>query len=306
MTLSKSFFLLALAFCAMCVTAGAATVAFSGDEVSMGAANVAGMALLVTGALLWREAKRDLDAVLTLVGAFLLLAALCVGIYLYYALDYAEPAGLAPKVALAACVVTGVACGAATWRRQGTGSNDFPNILAAMVQPASLFETEGVQFTGLLDEGRERRPHAVSILLQNCFDAPRTVTIRFDAAGSEKYMRFHREHQVQIGAAEVSRVVFPVIAPTYPGSYPLYLSIAVGSAGGKRVRLWRAQEATERTRTATTVALLAVGHLKVGGGIRFTVGPLPDDIWAADLPQPVQQSVWQPRIGTVPFVQSVA
>jgi hypothetical protein len=302
MTLSKSFFLLALAFCAMCVTAGAATAAFSGDEVSMGEANVAGVALLVTALLLWREAKRDLDAVLTLVGVFLLLTALCVGTYLYYA----EDTGLAPKVALAACIVTSVACGVATWRRQGTGSSDFPNILAAMVQPTSIFETEGVQLTGLLDQGRERRPHAVSVLLQNCFDAPRTVTIRFDAAGSEKYMRFHREHKVEIGAAEVSRVVFPVIAPTYPGTYQLYLSIAVGSAGGKRVRLWRAQEATERTRTATTVALLAVGHLKVGGGIRFTVGPLPDDIWASDLPQPVQQSVWQPRIGTVPFVQSVA
>lgn len=300
MTLSKSFFSLTLAFCALCVLAGAAAVALSDEAVSERASNVAGVAFLVAAAILWRESRRDPDAVLMLVGTFALLTAVCIGIYLFYA----DRPGTASQVSLVGCMTLGLACGAATRRRQRTESSDFPDVLAALVPPTGIFETEGVQFTGLLDQGRERRPHAASILLQNCFDAPRTVTIRFDAAGSEKYMRFHPEHRVEIGPAEVSRVFFPVIAPTYPGSYPLYFSIVVGGTEGKRVRLWRAQDATTRTKAATTVALLAVGHLKVGGGVRFTIGPLPDDIWAAPLPQPVQQSVWQPRIGTVPFVQS--
>ncbi|MES1242998.1 MAG: hypothetical protein ABUT39_15385 [Acidobacteriota bacterium] len=302
MTPSKSFFWLVLAFCALCVMAGAATFALSGEAASDTALNVAGVAFLVAAAILWREGRRDPDAVLTLVGAFALLAAVCIGIYLFYA----DRPGTASQVALVVCVALGVACGAATWRRQRTESADFPDVLATMVLPASIFETEGIQLTGLLDQGRDRRPHAASILLQNCFDAPRTVTIRFDAAGAEKYMRFHPEHRVEIGPAEVARVVFPVVAPTYPGSYPLYFSIAVEGRSGKRVRLRRAQEATERTKAATTVALLVVGHLMVGGGIRFTIGPLPYDIWAAELPQPVRQSLWQPRIGTVPFAQPAA
>jgi hypothetical protein len=302
MTLSKSFFWLTLAFCALCVLAGAAAFALSGEAVSDRAADVAGVAFLVAAAILWRESRRDADAVLTLVSVFALLTALCIGIYLFYA----DRPGTASQVALVVCVALGLACGAATWRRQRTEPADFPDLLGRMVPPTGIFETEGIQFTGLLDQGRDRKPHAASILLQNCFDAPRTVTIRFDAAGSERYMRFHPEHKVEIGPAEVSRVFFPVVAPTYPGSYPLYFSIVVRGTGGKRVRLWRAQEATERTRALTTAALLAVGHLKVGGGVRFTIGPLPDDIWSEELPQPVQQSLWQPRIGTVPFVQSAA
>lgn len=302
MTLSKSFFRLAFAFCAMCVMAGAATFALSGEAVSDRAATVAGVAFLVSAAILWREGRRDPDAVLTLVSVFALLTAVCVGIYLFYA----DRPGTASQVALVVCAALGLGCGAATWRRQRTESGDFPDVLARMVPATGIFETEGIQFTGVLDQGRDRKPHAASILLQNCFDSPRTVTIRFDAAGSEKYMRFHPQHKVGIGPAEVSRVFFPVIAPTYPGSYPLYFSIAVAGTGGKRVRLWRAREATERTKAATTVALLAVGHLMIGGGIRFTIGPLPDDIWSAQLPQPVQQTLWQPRIGTVPLAQSVA
>ena len=66
---------------------------------------------------------------------------------------------------------------------------------------------------------------------------------------------------------------------------------------GKRIRLWRAQEATTRVQTSTTVVLLAFGHVAVGGGIRFTIGPLPYDLWNSPLPAPVQQSIWQPRMG---------
>jgi hypothetical protein len=282
--------------------AGAATFALSGEAVSETSANVAGIAFLVAAVILWREAKRDPDAVLTLVSVFMLLSAVCIGIYLFYA----DQPGTASQVSLVVCIALGLACAAATRRRQRSESTDFPNVLATMAPINGIFETEGIQFTGMLTPGRERRPHAASILLQNTFDAPRTVTIRFDAAGTGKYMRFHPEHKVEIGPAEVSRVVFPVVAPTYPGSYPLYFSIVVAGKGGKRVRLWRALDATERTKTGTTLALLAVGHLKVGGGIRFTIGPLPDDIWSAPLSQPRQESLWQPRIGTVPFVQSVA
>lgn len=302
MTLSKSFFMLAVAFVSMCVAAGAAVVALSDSGGASGAAGVTVVALGIALGILWRESKRDLDAVLTLVSVFLILTALCTGIYLFSA----DRTGTAPRIAFGASILIGVACGVTTYRRQRSDSAAFPNVLLTAAPAASLFETEGVQFTGLLTQGSGGKPHALSIFLQNCFDAPRTVRIKFDAAGYEKYLRFYPEHQVRLGPAEVARVVFAVVTPTYPGSYPLYLSIGVSGRDGKRVRLWRAQEATERTKAEATAALLAVGVLKLGGGLRFTVGPLPDDIWAVPLAPPTQESLWRPRIGTVPLVQSVA
>jgi uncharacterized protein (UPF0333 family) len=68
MTLSKSFFLLALAFVALCVAGGAATFALSGDQVSTRAVTVTAVALGVAVVILSQQAKRDLDAVLTLLG----------------------------------------------------------------------------------------------------------------------------------------------------------------------------------------------------------------------------------------------
>jgi hypothetical protein len=301
MTLSKSFFMLVLAFVSMCVAGGAAVAALSGTG-SGGATVVAVVALGIAAGILWFEAKSDLDAVLTLVSVFLILTAVCVGIYLLYG----DRPGIAPKIALGASLLIGVPCGVLTYRRQHGNSTDFPNVLLTKAAEKSLWEKEGVQFTGIMTQGSGGKPHTISVLLQNCFNAPRTIRIRFEAAGSEKYMRFHPEHQVRLGPAEVARVVFPVVAPTYPGSYFLYFSIAVGGRDGKRVRLWRAQEATERTRQATTAALLAVGALWVGGGLRFTVGPLPDDIWAAPLAPPTPEILWRPRPGTVPLAQTAA
>jgi hypothetical protein len=125
--------------------------------------------------------------------------------------------------------------------------------------------------------------------------------MKFDPAAYGAYMQFHARHTVTLGAAEVLKVTLPVVTPTYDGNYPLYYSIEVKGQKGKRIRLWRAQEATTRVATSTSLALLAVGHIAVGGGIRFTIGPLPYDLWNSPLPAPVQQSIWQPRIGSVPY-----
>ncbi len=301
MTLSKSFFMLAVAFVSMCVAAIAAVVMLSGTEIGGGSAGVTAVAAAVALGLLWQESKSDLDAVLTMVSVFLLLTALCLGIYLFTA----DRTGLAPKIALGLAVLIGGICGSITYRRQHGGSSDFPNVLLTVAPETSLYEKEGVQFTANLTQGSGGKPHTASIFLQNCYDGARTVRVRFDAANHAQYMRFHPEHQVRLGPAEVARVSFPVVAPTYPGSYRLYFSIDVSGREGKRVRHWRAQDATERTRQEATAALLAVGVLKVGGGLWLTVGPLPDDIWAAPLAAPSQQILWRPRVGTVPLVQSV-
>lgn len=301
MTLSRNFFMLATAFVSMCVAAAAGAVALSETGIEKGSATVSLVALGVALVCLWRESKSDLDAALTLVAVSLLLGAICVGIYLFSA-DHPGPA---PKIALGASLLVSAVCGFMTYRRQHGSSADFPNVLLTKVPATSIFETEGVQFLGLLTQGGGGRPHALSVLLQNCFDGPRTVRIRLDAAAYASYMRFQPEHQVVLGPAQVARVVFPIVAPTYPGSYRLYLEIGVSGREGKRVRLWRAQEATNRTSSAETVASALLGTLTVGGGLFFTIGPLSEDLWNTRLAAPAFESLWQPRIGTVPLVQRV-
>jgi len=301
-TLNKSFFLLTVAFLALCTLAVALAVAFSSDAVGSATEGVAVIAFAVAAAALWAQGRHDLDAVLTLISVFLLLVTVCQVIYLFVADD----AGQVAKITVGLTGGAAAGLGVTTYRRQRSESRDFPNVLGARFEAGSIFETEGVQFTGIVQPGGHGSPHHIVILLENCFDAPRQVTIRLDTASAAKHVRVQPEHTVMLGAAEVSRVTFPVITPTYQGLYPIYLSIAVAGREGKRVRLWRAQEATERVKTATTVALLAFGHLAIGGGIRFTVGPLPDDLWATELSLPTQESLWQPRLGTVPLDQSAS
>jgi hypothetical protein len=301
-TLNKSFFLLTVAFLAMCTLAVVLVVALSSDAVGPSTGGVAVIAFAVAAAALWAQGRHDLDAVLTLLSVFLLLVTVCMVIYLFAADDPGRVSKITTMVAGSAAVGLGVT----TYRRQRSESRDFPNILGARFEAGSIFETEGVQFTGVVHPGGNGSPHRIEILLENCFDAPRQVTIRLDTASAAKHVRVQPEHTVMLGAAEVSRVTFPVVTPTYQGHYPIYLSMAVAGREGRRVRLWRAQEATERVKTATTVALLAFGHLAVGGGIRFTVGPLADDLWATQLSLPTQESLWQPRLGTVPLDQSVS
>jgi hypothetical protein len=283
----------------MCACAGALTFVLAGEETKV-APYVAMAALALAAAALGSEARRDLDAVLTLVSFFLIGVAIVVTVYLFSV----ERTGAAPKLAAVIAGVAGISLGATTIRRQRGASADFPNLLAAHARRTGVWETEGIQFTGHLRPGGGGEFHVLAIFLQNTFDAPRQVTIRFDAGSAAKYLRFHPQYQLLLGAAAVSKVSFPVIAPTCPGSYRLYFSLSVSGSEGRRVRLWRAQEPTTRFSTATSIALLAIGHVHFGGGTSVTVGPLPDDLWSAELPPPVQQTLWEPRFGTVPFASS--
>lgn len=297
MTLNRSFFLLSTAFLLMCTTAIALGITFVSEGVPTKPYTVGLVSGFLTLVILRFEGRRDLDAALTLVVAFLAFLAMGVGIYLIAA----DRSGLAPKVSFGLCAAGAVMLGIWSYRRQRTESPDFPNLLTRSAHHAAIFESEGVQFTGFLEPAQGGKPHLISILLQNCFDSACEVTLNFDPAGNGAYMRFHARHTLTLGAAEIVKVTMPVVTPTYSGKYPLYYSIEVKGQKGSRVRLWRAQEATTRVKTSTTLVLLAFGHLALGGGIRFTIGPLPYDLWNSPLPMPVEASLWKPRIGSVPY-----
>lgn len=176
-------------------------------------------------------------------------------------------------------------------------SAEFPDLLRRRYPAGQIFETDLIQFTGEVVPSDGRSPHSASLLLQNCSDGPRSVTIRFEAGEAAKYLRFHPSVEADLGPAEVVRIQVPVISPTYEGSYPLYFSLSVRGSGGRRVRTWRAKVPARRVKAAETVALLAVGHLAVGGGVRFTIGRTPVDLWNTALANPVREVLWQPGTG---------
>lgn len=262
-----------------------------GGPALTGTMAVAGLIVL---AGLTHEARRDLDAALTFSAVCAIAIAIVAGIV---ALSI-EPRPVAWIWVAAVSAAVGLGLGWHTYRRQRSpDSAEFPNLLLKRYPSSQIFETDLIQFTGEVIPSDGKSPHIVSLLLQNCSDGPRSVTIRFDAGGAAKYLRFQPAVETALGPAEVVRIKAPVISPTYDGAYPLFFSLGVSGNGGRRVRKWRAQVPTTRIKTAHTVALLAVGHLAVGGGVRFTIGPTPVDLWNTALANPIREVLWQPGTG---------
>jgi hypothetical protein len=240
------------------------------------------------------EARRDLDAALT----FCAVSAIAIAIVGGIVVLSIEPRPVAWIGVTVVAAAVGLGLGFYTFRRQrGPDSAEFPNLLGQRYPAAQIFETDLIQFTGELIPSDGKSPHFVSLLLQNCSDAPRSVTIRFDAGSAAQYLRFQPTVEAAVGPAEVVRVKVPVVSPTYDGSYPLYFSLGVIGSGGRRVRNWRAQAATTKIKPGQTAALLAVGLIAAGGGIRFTIGPTPVDLWNTPLANPVREILWQPGTG---------
>jgi hypothetical protein len=235
--------------------------------------------------------------VLTFTSVVFLLITICEVVYVLSA----HKPGWVPMTMAVVSGFGAVILGVVTYRRQyGPGSPDFPNVLREQFGPTGILEISGIQFTGFVEPGIQDQPHWVSILIQNCFDATRSVRFKFDAEAHSKYLRHYPEFTARLGPAEVRHLRFAVISPTYPGEYHLFFSVGVGGSGGKRVRLWRAKAPDTRIKGGASIALLAAGVLAYGGGLKFKIGPLSTDLWTTDLPAPVSELVWEPKFGTIP------
>lgn len=284
--------LVALAIAAMAVVVGV-----NQPSPSQGALATAAVAGLVAALVLVREARRDLDGALTFSAVCLLIVAIFGGIYLLSS-DTRGPVAMAIT---GGTFLLAVALGAITLRRQrGPESPHFPNVLRRSFHDTRIFERDGVQFTGFLEAGADQAPHVVNVLVQNCFSARRTVRIRFDAGSQSKYLRYPETVVAELGPAEVAQVAVPVVSPTYEGKYSLFFDVAVTGKEGRRVRRWRAKTPDTRFKPGASAALLAVGVVAFGGGLKFTIGPLPSDIWARPLPEPEVKVLWRPQLGTLP------
>jgi hypothetical protein len=193
----------------MCTTAIALGIAFASEGIPTKPYSIGFVSGFLALVILRFEGQRDLDAVLVLVIAFLAFLAMGVGIYLIAA----DHSGLVPKVSFALCTTGAVTLGVWSYRRQKTESPNFPNLLARSVHRASIFEAEGVQFTGYLEPAQGGKPHLISILLQNCFDSPCEVTLNFDTAGKGAYMRLHDRLNMTLagGDADVRRGILSLL-----------------------------------------------------------------------------------------------
>ena len=121
MTLNRSFFLLTTAFLLMCTSAIALGIALASEGTPTKPYTIGLVSGFLTLVILRFEGRRDLDAVLTLVIAFLAFLAMGVGIYLIAA----DRPGWAPKVSFGLCSAGAVVLGVWSYRRQNTGRPNF-------------------------------------------------------------------------------------------------------------------------------------------------------------------------------------
>ena len=296
--MTRGFWMLTLALFAVCICTTLVTLMLWTGQADQPVLLLASATGSLAAYILWRESKRDIVAVLMFCLALLSTLALLILIYLFNA----ESPGFAPKL-LGALSVVGCIGLAAKWVRlqRAPASPDFPNVLLGHFDKQEIFEVAGVQFAARMAKGIQAEPHKISVALQNCYDGARRVVLKLDGEVHTKYMRFHPKHELNLGPAEVASVTLPVVTPTYPGKYHLYYSISVSGHRGKRIRLWRARSPEPRVTSQRRGALLILGVVAWGGGLRFTVGPLQEDIWAKELPHPVEEILWKPRLGTVPL-----
>lgn len=208
-----------------------------------------------------------------------------------------EPEPYVPAETVAAALAA-VAFYAAARRGQRTpDSFGIPNVLLSTFPGSEVREAGGVQFAGVLHPGTGIAPHWLELFVQNCLDAQRSVRLRFDGAMDARFMRFQPEVPVELGPSQVVRVRMPVVSPTYAGTYSLFFEPEVLGEGGNRVRRWRAAPVQKRVKPGEIAASALLGHVHIGAGDRFLVGPLQADIWSQPLPPPEIEVLW-PSLGS--------
>ena len=86
---------------------------------------------------------------------------------------------------------------------------------------------------------------------------------------------------VEVGSLAVLRAEFPIVTTTVEN---VDIRLATIGSGGARVRTWISRPYENSTSTTETVGLLALGVIKVGGGIQVRFGPATTQGPASPLP----------------------
>jgi hypothetical protein len=158
--------------------------------------------------------------------------------------------------------------------REHHAQGELSNRLLEQFHRNSIFEIDGVHWTGTQGPAELGDENWVRIYLQNAVAAERTVTITFEDVaglrGKRGSLLLPRIDPVRIGPGEVGSLLVPVNTGPRPArTTDLYVSVKARGPAGRRLRPFRARAASERTRRGFQLIALIAGHLVWGGGVRF-------------------------------------
>ena len=178
------------------------------------------------------------------------------------------------------------------WRLQSK-PDIFPDVLAQIANPRSIFEVGSTHFTLGINQHEGRR-RAVC-LVQNLVDSPNRFSLSMSAKGSGS--RFLKNPipnlELVLPPAGVAKAIIDLPLKEATATADLAIRISAASAtepGGRRIRFKRRNAVTKAVNPALTVSLLAAGVLVTGGGVLIelelnpTDGPGVDDAhWTVDV-----------------------
>jgi hypothetical protein len=242
--------------------------------------------------LLGLEARRDGYAF----AQFSLVAILFPGTFAVAAVSVAETdAGRTRAIAAIVVCAAGIAAAVAKLWKDHHARDEAPNVLLQRFSRAEIFEIDGVQWIAVRGPAGVEEGSWLEILVQSCVDAERTVSITLeDAAGLLKRrgsLATPSIDAIHLGPGEVGALRVPVL----PGAKPardayLYVSVRARGPGGRRVRVFRARAAPERTRLGFQLFALLGGHIVGDEGLRFAFHN-PSEIAGAAAPP---RATWGP------------
>ncbi len=252
-----------------------------------------GVSALVAGVLLNYERRRDSLALALYAACVLPFVALVAGI-IWRQAD-AGPSQIA--VATLAVSVAGFVACVAFVIRERRKTDVVPNVLLQRVSPASVFESEGVQWAFAQGSSDLRRPSTIQVLLQNCIDAPRRVRIRLtEESGTLRRrggVRLPPIGDVELAAGEVVAVTVPVSAGARESRcVDVYIELRASGPAGERLRVFRGRIASTRVSVVMQILGAFAGYFLWGGGVSVSFAntePVADD---HPLTAPTRETLW--------------
>ncbi len=174
-----------------------------------------------------------------------------------------------------------------------------PDLLAQQFGRKGMLECAGVQLVSRVVPVEEGGRHsAIELVLQNCWDAPRTFTLELEPP---KGVYIAPTATATLAPLEVGVLTLPIARSRElkQRQITLVADPRVSGSGGKRVRAFRAQIVSGKVTVEKSLVAALLGFYWFGGGLRFRADTVSIAASAdpARLPAVEWRRVWAPREG---------
>lgn len=248
-------------FCA--VVAGISMVTASSEDAVSWLPWVLGFSLFVVLALVFIWRLSPFTATLFFTGMSTMLAGL-MALLIGRATTHHTLVTTIGALSAAACVG-----GAVTLLRLRRKTSDVGNPLSVLASVDPIFEFNGIQFVA--DTRVAPWGGVLRMLLQNCYDAPRTLTVTLNPTSGDAERQVT---SIPVPPLGVLRVEIPCVVRT--GVAVMNLRLGTAGLGGTRRRTWEARTYENKAGLATKLAIHALGVMvptSEGASLRFAAGP---------------------------------